>query len=89
MRNTAASLVDAAPGVLNFSQFPVRGVPEAMEFLRGERFVFVGAPNRWRKEMNGRVLRADIRPVRDGGCVVLLFQWQTRPDGSVSDGQSR
>lgn len=65
-----------SPAALNFSRLALSGIPEATAFLKGERFVFVGAPNRWRKEEDGSVLRADIRPHHDGGCVVLLFQWQ-------------
>ncbi|HYG84874.1 MAG TPA: hypothetical protein VD978_01305 [Azospirillum sp.] len=82
MRNSLAPHTDDPSNELNFSKFLVSGVPEATEYLRSERFVFVGAPNRWRKEIDGSVVRADIRPNPDGGCVVLLFQWQ-RPSGDV------
>ncbi len=58
------------------SQLRVAGIPEATELLKRERFVFVGAPNRWRKEADGRVTRADVRRSRDGSCVVVLVHWQ-------------
>jgi len=63
---------------LNVSKLPVVGLSEATDLLRRERFIFVGAPNRWRKEMDGRITRADIRREHDGSCVVVLFHW-TRP----------
>lgn len=61
---------------LDVRHLHVAGIPEATELLKRERFVFVGAPNRWRKEANGRITRADIRRGHGGGCVVVLFQWQ-------------
>ena len=60
---------------LDVSRLHVAGVREATELLKRERFVFVGAPNRWRRESAGRVTRADIRRGQDGGCVVVLYQW--------------
>ena len=55
MRNPLASHTDDPSNELNFSKFLVSGIPEATEYLRSERFVFVGAPNRWRKELEGSV----------------------------------
>lgn len=59
-------------------QLHVSGIGEATELLKRERFVFVGAPNRWRREAGDRITRADIRRGRDGGCVVVLFHWDRR-----------
>jgi len=61
---------------LDVRQLRVAGVPEATELLKRERFVFVGAPNRWRRESDGRITRAEIRRGHDGSCVVVLFHWQ-------------
>ena len=66
---------------LDVAQLRVAGVREATEMLKRERFVFVGAPNRWRRESAGRVSRADIRHGQDGGCVVVLYHWMhTAPE---------
>jgi hypothetical protein len=76
MHDAVARDTTPSQDALNVSRFRVEGIPEATELLKRERFVFVGAPNRWRKEAGGRVTRADIRRGGDGSCVVVLFQWQ-------------
>ena len=76
MEKAVATSVTEPREPLDVHHLHVAGVPEATELLKRERFVFVGAPNRWRKEVNGRITRADIRRGQDGRCVVVLFQWQ-------------
>ena len=76
MHNAMARDTVETSEALNVSRLRVAGIPEATELLKRERFVFVGAPNRWRKESDGRITRADIRRGGDGSCVVVLFQWQ-------------
>ncbi|PWC36918.1 hypothetical protein [Azospirillum sp. TSO22-1] len=76
MGNAVATSITEPFTPLDVHQLHVAGVPEATELLKRERFVFVGAPNRWRKEVNGRITRADIRRGQDGRCVVVLFHWQ-------------
>ncbi len=77
MGNAVATSIPEPFAPLDVHQLHVADVPEATELLKRERFVFVGAPNRWRKEVNGRITRADIRRGHDGSCVVVLFQWQS------------
>ncbi|WP_448192305.1 hypothetical protein [Azospirillum sp. sgz301742] len=76
MHTAVARDTTPLPDALNVSRLHVAGIPEATELLKRERFIFVGAPNRWRREADGRITRADIRRGGDGSCVVVLFHWQ-------------
>lgn len=51
-----------------------RTVEGAVEFLRSEGFLFQGAPNRWKKDSEGKVLRADIHISGARHATVVIYR---------------
>ena len=62
----------------------------AERYLAAQGFVFVGAPNRWRRAMDGTVTYAEVRMSESGSLVVLRSRApDIGQDGTATAGDRR